>query len=187
MEKLAKGGRTGRPITTPGGANLLSELRRLKGWSQRALAEELGLSHQSISRIENGKGELSGSALKLAQLLLAQIQQQVEGLKMFESHSIIGRLGNFRNAESNGKKVVNVSLAVQRGRDQTTWWELAFWGEQSENFLKLNIDKGAIIAANIYNVYPDAYLDKEQKPQATIKATVSNFRVLPSAQKDTNE
>lgn len=105
---------------------------------------------------------------------------------MFESHTIIGRVGNIRNAESNGKKVINVSLAVQRGRDQTSWWELAFWGEQAENFSKLTIDKGSILAASVYGVYPDAYLDKDKNPKATIKGTVHLFRVL-SGQKEESQ
>lgn len=104
---------------------------------------------------------------------------------MFESHTIIGHIGNIRESKAGDKEVVNVSVAVKRGKDQTTWYELALWEDQAAKFKDLNVEKGTLISAHIYGLYADAYLDKQNKPQATIKANVHYYRLLSG--KDENK
>jgi hypothetical protein len=100
---------------------------------------------------------------------------------MYESHTVAGRVGSIRKAEVGGKKVINISLAVQQGKVHTVWWELAFWERLAENFEALSIDKGTVLIASVFVVFPDVYVDKEKKPKASIKCNVHTFRVVSKA------
>jgi len=93
---------------------------------------------------------------------------------MFDSHVVIGHIGSIRATD----KAVNVSVAVNRGENKTTWWEIAFWDKQKEHLEALSVQKGALIAVQAYNVYADAFAGKDGKPQAGIKATCHLFRLL---------
>ena len=46
------------------------------------------------------------------------------------SLSIAGNVGNVRKGEHNGKPVLNFSVAVNEGRDRTTWFDCALWGDR---------------------------------------------------------
>jgi putative transcriptional regulator len=55
--------------------NRLPELRALKGWSQGELAQELGVSRQTINAIETGKYDPSlPLAFKIARLFRRPIE-----------------------------------------------------------------------------------------------------------------
>lgn len=44
--------------------------------------------------------------------------------------TIAGNVGNTRAGEHNGKPVLNFSVAVNEGKDRTTWFECALWGDR---------------------------------------------------------
>jgi len=98
---------------------------------------------------------------------------------MYEVVSITGPIGSFRANEVSGKKVVNVSIAVNNGKESTQWWDVALWGEQAETFEKLEVEKGAIIQATLRGITAHAYM-KDDKPQAALKAQGTYFRILSS-------
>jgi hypothetical protein len=102
---------------------------------------------------------------------------------MFESHAIVGRIGSIRYSEKR-QDVVNLSIAVQRGKETTTWWEIALWEDQKELFEKLSVEQGTLIALQVHGVYADAYIDRGGKPQASIKATGHLFRLLSGKKSD---
>ena len=55
--------------------NRLKELRAARGWSQGALAEELGISRQSVNAIETGRYDPSlPLAFKIARLFGERIE-----------------------------------------------------------------------------------------------------------------
>jgi putative transcriptional regulator len=60
--------------------NLLRELRAAKKWSQGDLAEELGVSRQTINAIETGKYDPSlPLAFKIARLFKQPIEEIFKG------------------------------------------------------------------------------------------------------------
>ena len=59
--------------------NCLAELREEKGWSQGDLAEQLGVSRQTINALERGKYDPSlPLAFKIAQLFKCAIEEIFE-------------------------------------------------------------------------------------------------------------
>ena len=60
--------------------------------------------------------------------------------------SIAGVVGNTRGVNQVGdKQVLNFSLAVKEGRDRTTWFDCAIWGERASK-LEPYIEKGGRLA-----------------------------------------
>ena len=66
MDKKAKG----RPVSTPGGDNLLARFRSEHGLSQREAAAVLGLSQNRLSELERSE-KLPPAVAKLASLIMA--------------------------------------------------------------------------------------------------------------------
>lgn len=52
-----------------GDAKKVYELRKKLGWSQRKLAEELGVTSAAVARWESGERNISGPVKKLMELL----------------------------------------------------------------------------------------------------------------------
>ncbi len=71
---VAKLYKTRRNVYRPEGAKRLQALRRLKGWSQRDMASEFGVSPSAVARWESGTRELQGVALKL--LSIYELKEQ---------------------------------------------------------------------------------------------------------------
>lgn len=71
------------------------------------------------------------------------------------SLSIAGNVGNVRKGEHNGKPVLNFSVAVNEGRDRTTWFECALWGDRVDGVGRY-IDKGGKVAV-VGSVSADVY------------------------------
>ena len=61
--------------------NKIKAAREKKGWSQRQLAETVGVSRQTINAIENGQFNPS---TKLALLISIALEQKVDELFYFE-------------------------------------------------------------------------------------------------------
>lgn len=75
--------------------------------------------------------------------------------------TIAGNIGNARGPNSVGdKRVLNFSVAVQEGRDRTTWFDCALWGERADK-LAPYIQKGGKITVT-GSVSGDVYNDKAQ-------------------------
>lgn len=56
--------------------NIIRELRARLGWSQQFLADELGVSRQTINAIENGRSEASLElALKLGHVFGREVSE----------------------------------------------------------------------------------------------------------------
>jgi len=72
--------------------------------------------------------------------------------------TIAGNVGNTRTGESNGKPVLNFSVAVNEGKDRTTWFECALWGDRV-NTVGQYITKGSKIAVT-GSVSADVYEGK---------------------------
>jgi len=71
----------------------ISKIRELRGMKQEALAAELGISQQSISKIEQS-ADVDGEALeKIAKVLGVT----VEGLKHFTEDSVFNNINNFHD------------------------------------------------------------------------------------------
>jgi len=71
----------------------ISKIRELRGMKQEALAAELGISQQSISKIEQS-ADIDGEALeKIAKVLGVT----VEGLKHFTEDSVFNNINNFHD------------------------------------------------------------------------------------------
>jgi transcriptional regulator with XRE-family HTH domain len=71
----------------------ISKIRELRGMKQEALAAELGISQQSISKIEQS-ADVDGDALeKIAKVLGVT----VEGLKHFTEDSVFNNINNFHD------------------------------------------------------------------------------------------
>ena len=104
---------------------------------------------------------------------------------------VIGRVGNVRRSESNGKKVANISVAFQRSwmkkdesgnqtgefSHQTQWFEFACWELAATK--AENISKGDVVECefNLADVRPDTY-DKEGETKASIKVGRANVLLL---------
>jgi len=97
---------------------------------------------------------------------------------MMDSHNIFGRIGSLRFNEYNGETVCNVSLAVNRGEDKTTWYGVAVWGEAVERLQKDYVKPGTIMYAEVKNLYAEPYMDKDNKPQAQLRCTAMRFRLV---------
>ena len=95
---------------------------------------------------------------------------------MFESHVIIGHIGDVRNNEEH--KLVSISVAVRQGNEPPVWWEIALWNDKQEVLDKLNAEKGSLVAAQVFGVHAYAYLDDEGKPQASLRAAVHMLKIL---------
>ena len=72
--------------------------------------------------------------------------------------TIAGNVGNTRTGESNGKPVLNFSVAVNEGKDRTTWFDCALWGDRV-NSVGRYIEKGGKIAVT-GSVSAEAYEGK---------------------------
>ena len=71
----------------------ISKIRELRGMKQESLAAELGISQQSISKIEQS-ADVDGEALeKIAKVLGVT----VEGLKHFTEDSVFNNINNFHD------------------------------------------------------------------------------------------
>ncbi len=56
--------------------NIIRELRTGRGWSQQFLADELGVSRQTVNAIENGRSEASLElALKLGHVFGRDVEE----------------------------------------------------------------------------------------------------------------
>ncbi len=62
--------------------NRLRELREAQGWSQGQLAEELGVSRQTVNALETGKYDPS---LPLAFRIARLFGEAIEGIFLYES------------------------------------------------------------------------------------------------------
>ena len=72
--------------------------------------------------------------------------------------TIAGNVGSTRTGESNGKPVLNFSVAVNEGKDRTTWFDCALWGDRA-NSVGRYIEKGGKIAVT-GSVSAEAYEGK---------------------------
>ena len=71
----------------------ISRIRELRGMKQEALAQELGISQQAVSKIEQS-AEVEEEALgKIAKILGVT----VEGLKHFTEDSVFNNINNFHD------------------------------------------------------------------------------------------
>ncbi|HEY0895254.1 MAG TPA: helix-turn-helix transcriptional regulator [Sphingobacteriaceae bacterium] len=80
----------------------ISRLRELRGWKQEALAAELGVSQQAVSKMEQSE--------KIEEDLLQRISEAlkipVEGIKNFDENSIIQSIqNNYDHATGTGINV----------------------------------------------------------------------------------
>ena len=57
-------------------ADLVRETRQRLGWTQTQLAQELGVSYQSVNRWENGRNMPLPIALKLIEVKLQQMGER---------------------------------------------------------------------------------------------------------------
>ena len=72
----------------------ISRIRELRGMKQEALAAELGISQQAVSKMEQSE-ELEDNALsKIANILGVTI----EGLKNFTEDSVFNNINNFHDS-----------------------------------------------------------------------------------------
>lgn len=69
--------------------------------------------------------------------------------------TIAGNVGNTRTGEHNGKPVLNFSVAVNEGKDRTTWFECALWGDRV-NTVGRYIEKGGRVCV-VGSVSGDVY------------------------------
>jgi transcriptional regulator with XRE-family HTH domain len=71
----------------------ISRIRELRGMKQEALAAELGISQQAVSKIEQSE-DIDGESLeKIAKVLGVT----VEGLKHFTEDSVFNNINNFHD------------------------------------------------------------------------------------------
>jgi len=62
--------------------------------------------------------------------------------------TIAGNVGNVRGPnDANGKRVLNFSVAVNEGRDRTTWFDCALWGDRADK-LAPYIQKGGKVTVS---------------------------------------
>lgn len=74
--------------------------------------------------------------------------------------TIAGNVGNTRAGEHNGKPVLNFSVAVNEGKDRTTWFECALWGDRV-NTVGQYITKGGKVCV-VGSVSGDVYEGKSK-------------------------
>lgn len=90
--------------------------------------------------------------------------------------TIAGNVGNVRGPNDVGdKRVLNFSIAVNEGRDRTTWFDCALWGDRADK-LAPYITKGKMLAVT-GSVSGDVY---EGKPQ--LKVFVRDLTLPPKGQ-----
>ena len=70
--------------------------------------------------------------------------------------TIAGNVGGTRTGESNGKSVLNFSVAVNEGRDRTTWFDCALWGDRVNTVGQYIVKGGKIavtgsVSADVYD------------------------------------
>jgi len=71
----------------------ISKIRELRGMKQEALAAELGISQQAVSKIEQSPEVEEESLVKIAKILGVT----VEGLKHFTEDSVFNNINNFHD------------------------------------------------------------------------------------------
>lgn len=71
----------------------ISRIRELRGMKQEALATELGISQQAISKIEQSENVEDDALEKIA----AALGVTVEGLKHFTEDSVFNNINNFHD------------------------------------------------------------------------------------------
>ena len=71
----------------------ISRIRELRGMKQEALAAELGISQQAVSKIEQSAEVEDGALEKIAKVLGVT----VEGLKHFTEDSVFNNINNFHD------------------------------------------------------------------------------------------
>jgi transcriptional regulator with XRE-family HTH domain len=71
----------------------ISKLRELRGMKQETLANELGISQQAISKIEQSAEVEEDALIKIA----AALGVTVEGLKHFTEDSVFNNINNFHD------------------------------------------------------------------------------------------
>lgn len=71
----------------------ISRIRELRGMKQEALAAELGISQQAVSKIEQSAEVESEALIKIA----AALGVSVEGLKHFTEDSVFNNINNFHD------------------------------------------------------------------------------------------
>lgn len=71
----------------------ISKLRELRGMKQETLANELGISQQAISKIEQSVEVEEDALIKIA----AALGVTVEGLKHFTEDSVFNNINNFHD------------------------------------------------------------------------------------------
>lgn len=79
--------------TTPHIGRKISRIRELRGMKQEALAAELGISQQAISKIEQSVEVEEEALAKIAKALGVS----VEGLKHFTEDSVFNNINNFHD------------------------------------------------------------------------------------------
>lgn len=99
----------------------LKEVRELHGWSQAKLAEESGVSRDSISNYETGQREAwPATAKKLADAL---------GVEIAELREPAGELAASGKAEASREarplSVIEVVLAAAKNQDTANWQAIA--------------------------------------------------------------
>lgn len=92
--------------------------------------------------------------------------------------AIAGNVGSVRGPNDVGdKRVLNFSIAVNEGRDRTTWFDCALWGDRADK-LAPYITKGKMLAVT-GSVSGDVY---EGKPQ--LKVFVRDLTLPPKGVQD---
>ena len=71
----------------------ISRIRELRGMKQEALAQELGISQQAVSKIEQSAEVEEEALVKIAKILGVT----VEGLKHFTEDSVFNNINNFHD------------------------------------------------------------------------------------------
>ncbi|WP_426669439.1 helix-turn-helix domain-containing protein [Mucilaginibacter sp. McL0603] len=71
----------------------ITKLRELRGMKQEALAAELGISQQAVSKIEQSADVEDDALIKIAKILGVT----VEGIKHFTEDSVFNNINNFHD------------------------------------------------------------------------------------------
>jgi len=70
--------------------------------------------------------------------------------------TIAGNVGNVRGPNDvNDKRVLNFSVAVNEGKDRTTWFDCALWGDRADKLAPYIQKGGKVTVAG--RVSPDVY------------------------------
>lgn len=105
---------------------------------------------------------------------------------MYSNIVLVGRLGNDPTLKytPTGKAVCDFSLAVERVKgsgesriSETMWWRITLWEQRAETASN-NLHKGSKVLVQGSEVKASAYMDKQNKPAASLELTASEFRFL---------